>query len=570
MKHFNKLGTPLRSILQYPTLNDQRSRFLDRQWTSVVVRSLWDLWSDDNFLPPEQRMALNAVEPFDEWEEFALFGSHYFLLVAATAPSQSETAVQNVNIMPLSSIPCTPHIGPIRHSSANLSFSHRKSSEQQAKRRFGALYPALPGVLLHHGGLGTQARLNSTDIYGRVDDALISEDPSLPSSVIGARMCHTVTSIDKTRSLLVGGRVSPNQALSDCWIVRNGLWERVEDLPLPLYRHSATNLELSGSTKGVLVYGGKTSGGVTVNTWLLWQEYDGWVEVKQSSGTLPRPRFSAAMTSTGGRGGILLGGMAEDGIIIAEIWQWFIDNSATQATIALRLRSTQPGDWQGLGKVIWRFGAHFCWTSTGLLLVGGFCARVLLPREYDVLSLIVSRPQSDDLDALQWLPFKMDHAAEGPRILFAGHSTYSDLDDIAVVGGGAVCFSFGTYWNDGIWTLRCGDDNPNQTWRPLNISARTVTTTDDKSYASRENNPDCQHSQPLAVPRIRIKVEKDFEKVINKSKPVILEGLDIGPCTQKWTLDYLKAKVGEDRSVSMPISVDLIIKTEVMVIGRGT
>lgn len=568
-KHFNKLGTPLRSILQYPKLHDQQSRFLDRQWTSVVVRSLWDLWSDDTFLPSEQRIALNAVEPFDEWEEFALFASHYFLLVAATAPNQPETTVQNDYIRPPSSVSYTPHVGPIRHSSTNLSFSHSESSGQQAKRRFGALYPALPGILLHHGGLGTQARLNSTDVCGRGDDTLIPEVLSLPPSVIGARMCHTVTSIDKMRSLLVGGRVSPDQALSDCWIVRNSLWERVEDLPLPLYRHSATSLELSGSVQGVLVYGGKTSGGVTVNVWLLWQESTGWVKVEQSSDSLLRPRFSAAMTSTGGREGILLGGMADDGTIITGIWHWFIDDTSTQTTIALRLRSTKSCDWQGLGEAVWRFGAHFCWTSASLLLVGGFCARELLPREYDILGLTICRPQSDDLDALQWLPFEMDYAAEGPRILYVGHSTYSDLGDVAVVGGGAVCFSFGTYWNEGVWTLRCGDDSPNQKWCPLDISARTVTTTDEKSYVHRERNIACQQSQPLAVPRIRIVVKKDFEKVVNKSEPVILEGLDIGTCTQTWTLDYLKAKVGEDRSVSTPISVDSILKTKVTTVGGG-
>lgn len=217
-------------------------------------------------------------------------------------------------------------------------------------------------------------------------------------------MCHTVTSIDKMTSLLVGGRVSPDQPLSDCWIVRDSLWERVEDLPLPLYRHSATSLELSGSTRGVLVYGGRTSGGATVNLWLLWRESSGWVKVKQSSDSLLRPRFGAAMTSNVAREGILLGGMAEDGAIFAEIWHWVVDNKTTPATITIRLRSVDPdpGDPLNLEEVVCRFGACFCWTSTALLLVGGFCPRVLLPREYEILGLTIRQPQSDGLGALWW------------------------------------------------------------------------------------------------------------------------------------------------------------------------
>lgn len=515
-----------------------------------MVRSLWDLWSDDNFLPMDQRIALNAVEPFDEWEEFALFASHYFLLVAATAPNQLKATVQNDYIGRPSSVPSRLPIGPIRDFSATLTFSHCNPSEQQDKRRFGALYPALPGLLHHHGGLGTQTRLNSTYVYYRGDDTLIPGDLPLPPSVIGARMCHTVTSIDKTTSLLIGGRVSPDQALSDCWIVRNSLWERAQDLPLPLYRHSATSLKLSGSTLGVLVYGGKTSGGAIVNTWLLWQESTGWVKIKHSSDSLISPRFGAAMTSTGAKEGILLGGMAEDGTIVADVWKWFVDDTAAQTTITLQIRSIDPGNPQVLGEVACRFGASFCWTSVGLFLVGGFCARVLLPRDYEILGLTVCQPQSDDPGALQWRPFKVEYAGAGSRVLFAGHSTFSDLDDVAIVGGGAVCFSFGTHWNEGIWTLKCGEDSPNQIWQPLEVSARAITNKEGRTNMHNDEVPAHPHSNPPAVPRIRVEAKKDFERVLNSSQPVIMEGLDIGTCTQAWTLDYLKAKVGEDRSVS--------------------
>ena len=82
MKHFAKLGTPLRSVVEYPGQHAQTQRFRAAGFTHIDYNNLWELWSDSRFLSPSQRVALDHVEPFDEWEEFALFGSHYCLVVA--------------------------------------------------------------------------------------------------------------------------------------------------------------------------------------------------------------------------------------------------------------------------------------------------------------------------------------------------------------------------------------------------------------------------------------------------------------------------------------------------------
>src|SRR5271156_5877915 len=86
LHHFEKLNTPLRSIHAYSGAHDQTQRFFAAGYTTVRVQSLWELWSDPDFLSPSQRLALDKVEPFDEWEELALFASHYFLLTAHTGP----------------------------------------------------------------------------------------------------------------------------------------------------------------------------------------------------------------------------------------------------------------------------------------------------------------------------------------------------------------------------------------------------------------------------------------------------------------------------------------------------
>jgi tRNA wybutosine-synthesizing protein 4 len=91
MGHFDKLQASINSVKKYQSLAQQSSRYLDAGWPSLeLARSLWELWSDDTFTPPDLRKQVDAIEPFDEWEEFALYGGHYFLLVASNAEHYQE------------------------------------------------------------------------------------------------------------------------------------------------------------------------------------------------------------------------------------------------------------------------------------------------------------------------------------------------------------------------------------------------------------------------------------------------------------------------------------------------
>lgn len=83
LDHFAKQA-PLKSISKYPSLQCQKERFLKGGWTRAYARNLWSIWQDPMFLTDDDRNSLDSVEPFDEWEELALFAGHYFLLVAGS------------------------------------------------------------------------------------------------------------------------------------------------------------------------------------------------------------------------------------------------------------------------------------------------------------------------------------------------------------------------------------------------------------------------------------------------------------------------------------------------------
>ena len=94
LSHFDKLKTPPKSVGQYPTLESQRHRFQSRGWRHVDIWDLWEAWSSDYFLSSAERVALDQVEPFDEWEEFMLFARHYFIIHAAATQVDDEHSSQ--------------------------------------------------------------------------------------------------------------------------------------------------------------------------------------------------------------------------------------------------------------------------------------------------------------------------------------------------------------------------------------------------------------------------------------------------------------------------------------------
>lgn len=257
------------------------------------------MWSDPSFVSVEQRLALNHIEPFDEWEEFSLFASHYFLLEASSDLRFKTPMLANELIVPghLSMPGSREGVFPIHVMQPGT------SSKPVEHRRFGAGFEIGPGEFGCHGGLGDQRRLNTTGAYAYSDD--LSLEKLVPPVEIGSRMCHTITNLQGNDCLLVGGRASPDRGMSDCWLRQGQGWQRIEDLPSPLYRHCAVAVAHDETNDSVLIYGGRTSGSAMSGSWLLWHKSTGWLQLSVS-GIMPKPRFGAAMLATGVNHGILV------------------------------------------------------------------------------------------------------------------------------------------------------------------------------------------------------------------------------------------------------------------------
>ena len=502
----------------------------------------------------EQRIQLNAIEPFDEWEEFALFACHYFLLLAVNSSTSAAQVAQlggslGADVKLLDGLNVLPRT--VSDLSPNLQWKHLAQAPTQ--RRYGAISYAGDNILGHHGGLGAQRRLQSTDVYALANRS-ISVGPSdapVPSIAIEARMCHTITKVGSSGSLLVGGRASPDHAFGDCWFRSGKKWNRVKDLPAALYRHCATFVGSEGESSGVLVYGGRSNHSAVMNDWLLWKVSVGWTKL-HCTGDILKPRFGAAMVTVSSTAGIILGGIGEDGTILSELWEWSIENLGTNPRIIVTNQSHQVTA-SSLSYVVFRFGASLVWSQSGLLLVGGISSRILLQDRYDVIGLIPSRGESPQEHFLLQPSLAKDPSYNEHRHLLVGHSTASYVDGIITVGGGAVCFSFGTYWNTGIWSLDGTSPLSSPAWELLKQpkgKQLVKPKVPHRKAGSKGDSVESFSSSRKLVLIERIKNSTDFECITRLSNPALLQGLQLGRCVEKWTWDYLKDAIDSERLVS--------------------
>lgn len=186
------------------------------------------------------------------------------------------------------------------------------------------------------------------------------------------------------------------------------------------------------------------------------------------------------------------------------------------------------------------------------MLLGGVTRDHLLSQQDEVVSYNTS---NDELSLTRRLLGQS--AKEGdsvPRPLLAGHSAVPMPDgSVVVVGGGATCFSMGTFWNKGVYTLRIPTVGAQQAVPvPRWVHEKTVDIlpTQRSPPAARKRQETGKPPHITPIPRVKLETADGFLKIVRDGKPVVLEGLDLGSCVSAWTLDYLIDKVGADRKVS--------------------
>jgi tRNA wybutosine-synthesizing protein 4 len=301
------------------------------------------------------------------------------------------------------------------------------------------------------------------------------------------------------------------------------------------------------------VYGGKSSDGVIFDTWLLWQANShGWQEV-EIQGPRPTARFGACLESIDQTTGLLFGGIGSDGTIIEDFWIWKIHQRGDGTAFLELTDYTEQLQETSLSQYIHRFGATVTRTSWGMVIVGGIIPRQIVPYECEIMLLDVGEllkclenesPWRHEVLSAIGLGVKL----QGPRPLLVGHVACAiDPGQVLLLGGGAVCFSFGTFWTEGSWVLKPAGSIAKNDWSLVPEAAHTP-----KAVASPHvpQIAGCSTaSKLLSIRRTRVETPEQFQQILADGKPVIIEGSSIGPCTEVWTKGYLTDAVGSDRKV---------------------
>lgn len=336
LSHFVKLGTPLRSIEQYPTLESQANRFQDRGWPRVEIKDLWQTWSSEQFVSDSERIALDYVEPFDEWEEFILFARHYFILHASANCNQGSS----------------PQTSALVDNGSSKTFAGLRVemlgryAKKTTRRRFGnsmILSNALgQRYALNLLGMSFNGREPTYDIFSL--DGQHQTPPQLPPSGPPARICFTLTDLGEYGVMLVGGRTSPSCALSDCWLFERGVnqrWRMMPQLPVPLFRHSALRL---GNSSLLLILGGKKSSTQLSDEVFLFNPQRACWQRCQVVGSAPDSCFGSfvcnsisALTIPGAFRGMLAGGITKNGCIATKQYMWQLNAYDTQVCFTTTL-----------------------------------------------------------------------------------------------------------------------------------------------------------------------------------------------------------------------------------------
>lgn len=458
---------------------------------------------------------------------------------------------------PLQADGSTPSAKPLDETrKVEVTLAHRANA-QMGLRRFGAAVSFGRDTAAFHGGQGVQTRLASIDVLTRDGSKPLIQPCVLTPPQ--ARICHTVTPLEDTCALLVGGRASPSQALADCWLISQDQWTKVGDLTPARFRHSSVRLKIPSrksdgpDVEAVMVFGGKTSDGTVLDEWVLWTRENGWSAIPVD-GPRPSARFGAAMSIMGPaqNWGVICGGMAPSGVVLQDLWEWHI-NAAPNPQLRFFDRTTNVRCNTGI-SAFGRLGASLVPLGDHLLLIGGVSKQGILELSQDFL--VISHDAADG-DAAYNVDIPVLKLPQPTWPLLVGTSVAAvSENEVMLAGGGAVCFSMGSFWNTGHFSLTLGTGEV----RPWTVVAsrssegsqhdlQRPAQSDGKTSAKKERKSRPALPRSTSIRRIRLSSPEDFAQLLAASEPAIIEDVDIGPCKDLWTLNYLKERIGAEREI---------------------
>ncbi|KAM4699631.1 tRNA wybutosine-synthesizing protein 4 isoform 2-T3 [Discoglossus pictus] len=428
MNHFISLNSPLLSVATYPQLQDQEQRFLQQGWEQFQALDINEF--SMTCVPVLENLRVQALEPFDEFEEYHLKCSHYFILVASSGALTDRAALPRI-----SPGNADFHVSPPPMTQGCLSVFHLPVA-LGGLRRFGHRSCSISSqVIITTGGFGAEdakhQRLTDVHILLREGECSVREERA---STWDGRLLHSLTPLSEGgRVLALGGRFSPTTPAPGVFILKyeeesSKVTVKKKDLEPDLlrWRHSATEVSLNGQSY-ILVFGGRSLSSLALQDTMFLHPHDlHWVQVPVL-GSSPSGRHShnsckwkdGAVIS----GGLLASGVPSGSITLIKPCGSHFKWERLRTTPSLTPRYSHSSHVMG----------------DKLLLVGGVWIHC---RSVPGVAII-------DLNTGHVAEYEINTSSLEWPLMMHGHSSVLLPEEmqVLIMGGGGNCFSFGTHLN---------------------------------------------------------------------------------------------------------------------------
>ncbi|CAH2226302.1 tRNA wybutosine-synthesizing 4 [Pelobates cultripes] len=426
MNHFLSLNSPLHSVTAFPSLQDQRERFLQQGWEQCRIIDMNEFTV--TCISVAERIRVESLEPFDEFEELHLKCSHYFILVASRGSLAVRPVLRSVSDADVP-IPPTPAV------SGSL-FVHSLLQTFNSVRRFGhrSCLTSSHHIITTGGfgeGDGKHKRLTNIHVllYGKD-----TWDREQTFNQWDGRLHHSFTPLSNGGELLVlGGRLSPSHPAVGALVLKYDEEQQVikvthKEVQLEIFRwrHTAIEVFLCGQVY-VFLFGGRTGSCMAMQD-TLFLDPDSLNSIKISVlGNSPSCRHSHSCCGWNGgaviSGGLLRSGRPSGSVTLLKPYSSQFQWEKLNTTPPLTPRYSHTSHVIN-GKLVLVGGIWFVSNSVpGLAVIDlktGHCA------EYQI-----------NASVLEW------------PLMLHGHSSLllPYRNHLLLLGGGGTCFSFGTHLN---------------------------------------------------------------------------------------------------------------------------
>ncbi|KAH3684978.1 hypothetical protein WICPIJ_004057 [Wickerhamomyces pijperi] len=432
--HFNKLNSPIQTVPKYHSLALQIQRFQKLGYD--VTTEAQDLNTFWRCLDDETKKRVWDVESFDEWEEFIVFGQHYLILHASNV--QMKLLDQDV--------PTYKNQGESQpESEPQFKFQIQQTTEE---RKHQASTILKDNTILTNGGASI-SRLNTTLTSNPTAFILAHSNEDQPTLQPQARLSHTLTAINENKILLVGGRTAPGRSLTETWTLTKtstNQWDWNPFIPLPTAR--SRHCTFVDSKETPYIFGGLSYESTDPAFIKLNSSGDAWEPVAVTGEDIPVMMTSASIAMLGDHG-VLIGGMRceHTGDISSKMYRFVIDCEKGSVHFVSSLEN----------DLLNRFGAHCSFISENQLLVVGGVSELFL---HDQQTTIVKV----DLSTNEVTPVRIEDSVWSSQTMpllvgFQMVKLTGQTEKWWCLNGGAVCYSFGSVWNQYFGIEPCEDSD---------------------------------------------------------------------------------------------------------------